>query len=42
MNEKQSGIVRKQFNTAILPNGNYFVCLQVNGKTAMQKLTVNH
>jgi hypothetical protein len=42
MNEKQSGVVTKQFSTAALPNGNYFVRLQVNGKTATQKLTVNH
>lgn len=41
-NEKQTGIVTKQYNTAALPNGNYFVRLQVNGKTATQKLTVNH
>lgn len=41
-NEKQSGIVTKQFSTAALQNGNYFVRLQVNGKTATQKLTVNH
>ncbi len=42
MNEKQNGLVTKQFSTAELPNGNYFVRLQVNGKTAAQKLTVNH
>jgi hypothetical protein len=42
INEKQSGIVTKQFSTAVLPNGNYFVRLQVNGKTATQKLTINH
>ncbi len=41
-NEKQTGIVIKQFSTAALPSGNYFVRLQVNGKTATQKLTVNH
>lgn len=41
-NEKQTGIVTKQYSTAALPNGNYFVRLQVNGKTATQKLTVNH
>ncbi|MCX6199628.1 MAG: T9SS type A sorting domain-containing protein [Bacteroidetes bacterium] len=40
--EKQSGAVTKQFNTAALPNGNYFVRLQVNGKSASQKLTVAH
>ena len=42
MDEKQNGIVTKQFSTAELPTGNYFVRLQVNGKTATQKLTVNH
>ncbi|MBP7388751.1 MAG: T9SS type A sorting domain-containing protein [Chitinophagales bacterium] len=42
MNEKQSGVLTKQFNTASLPNGNYFVRLQVNGKTATQKLSVAH
>lgn len=40
--EKQSGVVTKQFSTAALPNGNYFVRLQVNGKSATQKLTVAH
>lgn len=42
MNEKQTGIVTKQFSTAALPSGNYFVRLQVNGKTAMQKIVINH
>lgn len=42
MNEKQSGVVTKQFSTATLPSGNYFVRLQVDGKTATQKLIVNH
>lgn len=40
--EKQNGIVTKQFNTALLPNGNYFVRLQVNGKSVTQKLTITH
>jgi hypothetical protein len=40
--EKQNGVVRKQFSTASLPNGNYLVRIQVNGKTAMQKLTIIH
>ena len=40
--EKETGSVTKQLNTATLPNGNYFVRLQVNGKTATQKLTVSH
>ncbi|MFA7379110.1 MAG: T9SS type A sorting domain-containing protein [Bacteroidia bacterium] len=41
-NEKQSGIVTKQFSTASLANGSYFVRLQVNGKSTTQRLTVNH
>jgi hypothetical protein len=40
--EKQSGTITKQFNTTALPNGNYLVRLQTNGKTATQKLTINH
>lgn len=40
--EKQNGIITKQFNTATLPNGNYFVRINANGKTATQKLTVTH
>lgn len=40
--EKQTGAVRKQFNTASIPNGTYFVRLQINGNTATQKLTVTH
>ncbi len=41
-NEKQNGIITKQFSTAALPKGNYFVRINVNGKTATQKLTVIH
>jgi hypothetical protein len=42
-NEKQNmGGFTKQFNTAILPNGNYFVRLNMNGKTNTQKLFVSH
>jgi len=40
--EKQNGIVTRQFGTAVLPNGNYFIRVQVNGKTTTQKLTINH
>lgn len=40
--EKLNGVVTKQFSTAILPSGNYFVRLHVNGKIATQKLIVNH
>ena len=42
LNEKQSGAITKQFNTAALPKGNYLVRLQVNGATVTQKLTVAH
>jgi len=40
--EQQNGIVTKQFSTSTLPNGNYLVRIQVNGKTATQKLTISH
>ncbi len=42
MDEKQYGLVTKQFSTAALPNGNYLVRLQVDGKTDTQKLNVIH
>ncbi len=42
MNEKQSGSVSKNYNTQNLPIGNYFVRLQVNGKTTTQKLNIIH
>lgn len=42
INEKQHGIVTKQFSTTTLQNGNYFVRLQANGKTTTKQLTVNH
>lgn len=42
LNEKQIGIVKKQFNTASLPNGNYIIRLTTNHKTITKKLTVNH
>ena len=42
MNEKQSGMVNKQFNTALLPSGNYLVRLTSNGQVATQKLSVSH
>ncbi len=42
-NEKQStGTFTKQFDTAILPSGNYLVRLSVNGKTSTQKLNITH
>ena len=40
--EKQSGLVSKQFNTAALPSGSYFVRIQMNGKTATRKIIVAH
>ena len=40
--EKLNGAVTKQFSTVALPNGNYFVRLQVSGETATQKLTIAH
>lgn len=42
LNERQLGIVTKQFNTAQLANGNYFIRLQANGQIAIEKLNVNH
>ncbi len=40
--EKQSGIVNKQFNTAQLPNGFYLIRVFTNGKPSVQRLTVTH
>jgi len=40
--EKQNGNVTNQFSTALLPNGNYFIRVQVNGNATTQKLTINH
>lgn len=40
--EKQNGTITKQFSTVALPNGIYFIRIQVNGKEATQRLTVNH
>jgi len=40
--EIQNGIITKQFNTTALPNGNYFIRIHVNGKTAIQKLILKH
>ncbi|HKR05289.1 MAG TPA: T9SS type A sorting domain-containing protein [Bacteroidia bacterium] len=42
MNEIRTGIVSKQFSTAALPNGNYLVRLQMNGKTVNRKLNISH
>jgi hypothetical protein len=40
--DKLKGAVTKQLNTAALPNGNYFVCLTIDGKKSIQKLTIKH
>ncbi len=37
-----AGASTKQFNTSSLPNGNYFVRLQVNGKGTMEKISIKH
>ncbi len=42
LNEKRNGVVKEQFNTIALPNGNYLIRMQVNDKTVTEKLTVNH
>ncbi|MBI3235722.1 MAG: T9SS type A sorting domain-containing protein [Bacteroidetes bacterium] len=42
IDEKQSGTVNKQFNTATVPAGNYLIRLQVNGKNYTQKLNIVH
>lgn len=42
MNEKQNGLVTKQFDVASLPSGIYLIRLHTNGKTSTQKITVSH
>jgi len=42
MDENQRGLITKQFNTAILPKGLYFVRLQTDGKTITQKISVTN
>ncbi len=43
VNEDQSGSVKSQFNTESLPNGIYFIRLQVNGgSTSIQKISIVH
>ena len=42
LDEKQSGLIKKQFTTSQLQNGNYLVRLNVNGKSVTQKLTIAH
>jgi hypothetical protein len=41
-NERHDGIYLKDFNTSKLPNGNYYVRLRVDNKSATQKLTISH
>jgi nitrate reductase NapAB chaperone NapD len=41
-NEKQSGLIKKQFNTSSLVNGNYIIRLTTHQKTVTQQLSVNH
>jgi hypothetical protein len=40
--EKQQLTVKKHFNTALLPNGNYLVKVTVNGKPSTQVFSVTH
>jgi hypothetical protein len=42
MNETVRGRIKGQFNTGSLPEGNYFVRLQVSEKTISRKFTVFH
>lgn len=42
MNEKRRGLLEKQFSTAALPNGVYFVRVQVNGQATTQRLNIVH
>ena len=42
MDENQTGAVRKQFITNSLPNSDYLIRLQVNGKNYTQKLCIIH
>lgn len=42
MNKNQKGVFTEQFNIATLPNGNYLVRLQVNGKSVSEKLSIIH
>ena len=42
LDEKQTGLISKNYDTNALPNGNYLIRLNVNGKTATQKFTIAH
>lgn len=39
---QNAGTMNKQFSTALLPNGNYFVRLSLNEKCTSQKLNITH
>ena len=42
LNDKCTGFVNKQFNTAMLPNGTYILCMKVDGKVSTQKINIAH
>ncbi len=42
MDEKQNGLVTKEYNVAELPNGNYLIRLNANGQTVTRKIAVKH
>lgn len=42
MEEKLNGTVEREFSTETLPNGNYFVRINLDGKIATQKLSIMH
>jgi hypothetical protein len=42
MNESGSGIIKRQFDVATLPNGNYLLRLIVDGNIATRQITVSH
>lgn len=42
MNEKQNGLVSRQFNTSDLANGNYLVHMVTDGESYTRKLAVVH
>lgn len=42
MNEKQNGVVKREFSTASLPNGIYLMRLTADGNSATEKFSVIH
>lgn len=42
VNEKRTGTFEKQFSTESLPNGVYFIRLQVNGSVITKKINIAH